>query len=45
MVRYKLRTLLIVLAVGPPVLAILIYIWAMMLGAGARGSVFDPLRP
>ena len=42
MPRYRLRTLLILLAVGPPMLAVVIYVWAMLLGAGAPGSIFGP---
>jgi hypothetical protein len=40
--RYRLRTLMIVAIVGPPVLAAIIYVWAMLLGAGAPGSIFGP---
>jgi len=31
MFRYKLRTLLIVLALGPPVLAALYFVWPLVL--------------
>jgi hypothetical protein len=45
MLRYKLRTLIIVLALGPPVVAVIIYVWAILLGAGAPGSIFGPPLP
>jgi hypothetical protein len=43
--RYSLRTLLILAILGPPALAVVIYVWAMLLGAGAPGGIFGPPRP
>jgi len=40
--RFRLRTLMIVLAIGPPILAVTIYALAMLLGAGAPGGLFGP---
>jgi len=42
LMRYRLRTLLIVLAIGPPLLAGIYYVWVISLGAGAPGSLFGP---
>jgi len=42
--RYRLRTLLIVLAVGPVVLAGLIVAYALLMGDGAPGGLFGPDR-
>jgi hypothetical protein len=36
LMRFRLRTLLIVLALGPPVLAVVIYVWAMLSGYKPR---------
>ena len=42
MMRFRLRTLMIAALIGPPVLAGVIYVWAMLLGAGAPGGLFGP---
>jgi len=42
--QFGLRTLLIVLALGPMVLAGIIVAYALLLGAGAPGGLFGPDR-
>jgi hypothetical protein len=42
MPRYHLRTLLMLLAVGPPIWAAIIVVYALLLGAGAPGYIFGP---